>query len=101
MVEVPNDEEWVSCKEFKETSTLPNCLCYVSEDEGFKINCDHVVFPQDFPSLPFRQPITYFSQRFVNYQNIPPQVLAPIIMSIYVRRLFVCMNTQFQFLMKM
>lgn len=79
MVEVPSDEEWVSCGEFKETAQLAQCLCYVSEEEGFKVNCDHVVFPTDFPILPFRQPITFFSQRFVNYQTLPPQVRISIL----------------------
>jgi len=91
MVDVPNDEDWVSCKEFKETSTLPNCLCYVSEEEGFKINCDYVVFPQDFPSLPFRQPVTYFSQRHVNYQNIPPQVTLLLLYLYHCTEFDVCM----------
>lgn len=74
-VEVPSDEEWISCQEFQETASLPHCMCSVAEEEGFRINCDHVVFSQDFPNLPFRQPVSYFSQRFVKYQNIPPQAL--------------------------
>jgi hypothetical protein len=56
-------------------SSLPNCLCAQTPEEKFKVNCDHVVFHQDFPSLPFRQPIVSFSLRHVNAQNIPPQVM--------------------------
>jgi len=71
-------EDWVSCSEYKETLTLGDCLCQVTEDEAhIRVNCDHVVFGQDFPILPFRQPIVSFSQRYAQYQNIPPQALLP------------------------
>src|SRR5882757_2425430 len=74
-------EDFIPCTSFKETAqSLPNCLCYVSEEEGFKINCDHVVFPTDFPLLPFKQPITYFSGRFGGYTNLPKQVMHPLAM---------------------
>src|SRR5690348_6541746 len=68
------DEEWVPCSEYKSTSSLPNCLCSITNEDTYRVNCDHVVFHSDIPNLPFRQPIVYFSQRFVNSQNIPPQV---------------------------
>ncbi|CAG7718947.1 unnamed protein product [Allacma fusca] len=75
-VEIFSEDEWLSCRDFPDVSTLPNCLCQLSEDEAhIKVNCDNVVFSQDFPNLPFRKPIIYFSQKHAKYQNIPPQAL--------------------------
>lgn len=38
------------------------------------MNCDRVVFPGDFPTLPYGAPIISFSQRFAGQQTLPTQV---------------------------
>lgn len=40
------------------------------------LDCNQVVFPGDFPALPYRAPVVSFSQRFVGHQNLPPQAFA-------------------------
>lgn len=40
------------------------------------LDCNQVVFPGDFPALPYRAPVVSFSQRWVGHQNLPPQAFA-------------------------
>lgn len=57
--------------------------CECSAEEGAEIddiqldlNCDNVVFGNDFPVLPYGAPIRSFSQRFAGYQALPTQAFA-------------------------
>ena len=50
------------------------CVCSSGADNGTYINCDSVVFPGEFPVLPFRQRIHSYSQRYVGYQTFPSQL---------------------------
>ena len=43
----------IPCVEFSAAINI-NCLCSLNEENATRINCDNVVFPGDFPVLPFR-----------------------------------------------
>lgn len=38
------------------------------------MNCDRVVFPGDYPALPYGAPIISFTQRWAGQQTLPTQV---------------------------
>lgn len=61
------------CNEAKRGLDLP-CTCSSGPDNGTYINCDGMVFPGDFPVLPFRYRIHGFSQRMTSYQAFPAQL---------------------------
>ncbi|KAG8271004.1 hypothetical protein J6590_072538 [Homalodisca vitripennis] len=52
------------------------CRCYELQEGDLALNCDRVVFPGDFPALPYRAPVVSFSQRWVGHQNLPTQAFA-------------------------
>ena len=43
----------IPCIEFSAAITV-DCLCSLNQENATRINCDNVVFPGDFPVLPFR-----------------------------------------------
>ena len=43
----------IPCVEFSSAINI-DCLCSLNEQNATRINCDNVVFPGDFPVLPFR-----------------------------------------------
>jgi Leucine-rich repeat (LRR) protein len=61
------------CTEAKRGLDLP-CTCSSGPDNGTHINCDRMVFPGDFPVLPYRYRIHGFSQRLTGYQAFPAQL---------------------------
>ena len=61
------------CTEAKRGLDLP-CTCSSGPDNGTYINCDRMVFPGDFPVLPYRYRIHGFSQRLTGYQAFPAQL---------------------------
>lgn len=61
------------CTETKRGLDLP-CTCSSGPDNGTYINCDRMVFPGDFPVLPYRYRIHGFSQRLTGYQAFPAQL---------------------------
>ncbi|KZS07310.1 chaoptin [Daphnia magna] len=61
------------CTEAKRGLDLP-CTCSSGPDNGTYINCDRMVFPGDFPVLPYRFRIHGFSQRLTGYQAFPAQL---------------------------
>lgn len=57
------------------------CKCYrvTNRDEPhapaqLAVDCDNVVFPSDFPTLPYKTPIIAFSHRHAGYQMLPAQM---------------------------
>lgn len=61
------------CTEAKRGLDLP-CTCSSGPDNGTYINCDRIVFPGDFPVLPYRYRIHGYSQRLTGYQAFPAQL---------------------------
>ena len=43
----------IPCVEFSAAIKV-DCLCSLNQENATRINCDNVVFPGDFPVLPFR-----------------------------------------------
>ena len=43
----------IPCIEFSAAIKV-DCLCSLNQENATRINCDNVVFPGDFPVLPFR-----------------------------------------------
>lgn len=63
----------IPCVEFSSAINI-DCLCSLNQQNATRINCDNVVFPGDFPVLPFRFYIQEFSQRNVGWQLLPAQI---------------------------
>ncbi|XP_068086048.1 chaoptin [Anabrus simplex] len=69
------------CSEIHRELRLP-CNCDVllpqpgDAGPGLAMNCDHVVFSGDFPTLPYRAPIVAFRQRHAGHQALPTQAFA-------------------------
>lgn len=74
---IVGQQQWVPCSELNDDLRYP-CRCKVQVDRALQLrilmNCDRVVFPGDFPSLPYGAPIISFSQRFAGQQTLPTQV---------------------------
>ncbi|KAL0881560.1 hypothetical protein ABMA27_001391 [Loxostege sticticalis] len=77
MVPVLGQQPWVPCSELNDDLRYP-CRCRVQVDRTLQLrilmNCDRVVFPGDFPPLPYGAPIISFSQRWAGQQTLPTQV---------------------------
>jgi hypothetical protein len=43
----------IPCQDFSNNINI-GCLCSLNEVNATRINCDNVVFPGDFPVLPYR-----------------------------------------------
>ncbi|XP_065169735.1 chaoptin [Atheta coriaria] len=70
------------CTEISRELRLP-CLCAIGPVESvldgnsaISVDCDRVVFPGDFPNLPYGAPIVTFRQRNAGYQALPTQAFA-------------------------
>ena len=81
----------IPCIEFSAAIKV-DCLCSLNQENATRINCDNVVFPGDFPVLPFRYYIQVlitvclwtlsdtsvrcqeFSQKHVGWQLLPAQI---------------------------
>ena len=50
----------IPCIEFSAAITV-DCLCSLNQENATRINCDNVVFPGDFPVLPWPPPGTFSS----------------------------------------
>lgn len=70
-------QQWVPCSELNDDLRYP-CRCRVQVDRALQLrilmNCDRVVFPGDFPALPYGAPIISFSQQWAGQQTLPTQV---------------------------
>ena len=62
------------CSEIKRGLELLPCTCSTGFNNGTYVNCDGIVFPTDFPVLPYRSRIHGFSQRSTSYQQFPSQL---------------------------
>ena len=49
------------------------CRCSPLNPDELSLDCDKVVLPGDFPSLPYQAPIVSFTQRWAGNQGIPTQ----------------------------
>jgi hypothetical protein len=49
----------IPCEDFSNNINI-GCLCSLNEVNATRINCDNVVFPGDFPVLPYRYAKCYF-----------------------------------------
>ncbi|XP_035440645.2 protein artichoke [Spodoptera frugiperda] len=76
---IVGQQQWVPCSELNDDLRYP-CRCKVQVDRALQLrilmNCDRVVFPGDFPSLPYGAPIISFSQRFAGQQTLPTQIFS-------------------------
>ena len=74
---VLGQQSWVPCSELNDDLRYP-CKCRVQVDRALQLrilmNCDRVVFPGDFPPLPYGAPIVSFSQQWAGQQSLPTQV---------------------------
>lgn len=52
------------------------CRCTRFTTGELSLDCDRVVFPGDFPALPYAAPIVTFSQRWAGHQGLPTQAFA-------------------------
>ncbi|KAL0831964.1 hypothetical protein ABMA28_001464 [Loxostege sticticalis] len=79
MVPVLGQQPWVPCSELNDDLRYP-CRCRVQVDRTLQLrilmNCDRVVFPGDFPPLPYGAPIISFSQRWAGQQTLPTQIFS-------------------------
>ena len=62
------------CSEIKRGLDQVPCTCSTGFNNGTYVNCDGIVFPADFPVLPYRSRIHGFSQRWTSYQHFPSQL---------------------------
>lgn len=74
------DDDFTSCLEISTELRFP-CSCALGPIEtaldgnpSISVNCDRIVFPGDFPAIPYGAPIVSFSQRWVGHQSLPTQV---------------------------
>ncbi|XP_072929282.1 uncharacterized protein [Epargyreus clarus] len=74
-----SQQSWVPCSELNDDLRYP-CRCRVQVDRALQLrilmNCDRVVFPGDFPPLPYGAPIVSFSQRWAGQQSLPTQIFS-------------------------
>ncbi|VVC87051.1 unnamed protein product, partial [Leptidea sinapis] len=74
---VTRQQPWVPCSELNDDLRYP-CRCKVQVDRALQLrilmNCDHVVFPGDYPALPYGAPIISFSQQSAGIQSLPTQI---------------------------
>lgn len=75
-----SEEQYRPCSELSRELRFP-CKCSLGAIEtaldgnpSINVNCDGVVFPGDFPALPYGAPIVSFSQRWAGHQALPTQV---------------------------
>ncbi|XP_049870618.1 chaoptin [Pectinophora gossypiella] len=72
-------QQWVPCSELNDDLRYP-CRCRVQVDRALQLrilmDCDRVVFPGDFPTLPYGAPIISFSQRWAGQQTLPTQIFS-------------------------
>ncbi|XP_011550623.3 protein artichoke [Plutella xylostella] len=72
-------QQWVPCAELNDELRYP-CRCRVQVDRALQLriqmDCDRVVFPGDFPPLPYGAPIVAFSQRHAGHQTLPTQIFS-------------------------
>lgn len=54
----------IPCQDFSNNINI-GCLCSLNEVNATRINCDHVVFPGDFPVLPYRLALYSYSRAHV------------------------------------
>jgi len=67
-----NSQE-IDCVEFSAAINI-DCQCSLNSVNATRINCDGVIFPGDFPVLPYRYYIQEFSQKNVGWQLLPAQI---------------------------
>ncbi|KAJ0177709.1 hypothetical protein K1T71_006582 [Dendrolimus kikuchii] len=76
---IVGQQQWVPCSELNDDLRYP-CRCRVQVDRALQLrilmNCDRVVFPGDFPTLPYGAPIISFSQRWAGQQTLPTQIFS-------------------------
>ncbi|XP_050666828.1 chaoptin isoform X1 [Leptidea sinapis] len=76
---VTGQQPWVPCSELNDDLRYP-CRCKVQVDRALQLrilmNCDHVVFPGDYPALPYGAPIISFSQQSAGIQSLPTQIFS-------------------------
>lgn len=84
-------QQWVPCSELNDDLRYP-CRCRVQVDRALQLrilmNCDRVVFPGDYPALPYGAPIISYTQRWAGQQTLPTQVCLCYLVNIYFITLF-------------